>query len=157
MFVKLTEELKEELAIENDYVTWTELKEKLSNKTATGTGTDAATDSIGLLKGCKFMTKEPVKKTKTLVTSTEYAKLISHMNPNAAIRTEITQLRSDLLELRRESTWLLNCFLSIVGVSVFVYFAVSFYFEKVESRIVLALCSGLILFFIEVLLYIIRE
>lgn len=152
MFVKLSTELIEKLSIEEQVVSWTELKEKIK------TSKDS---DLSLLKGSKFLAKLPeIQREKTL-TSEEYSQLISStIQPKDKItndiHTEITQLRSDLAELRRETTWLLNCFLSVIGTAIFVYFVVSFYFDKVESRIVFSLISGLVLFFIEVLLFIIR-
>ena len=158
MFIKLSAELIKEFSIEKEVVSWTELKEKLQ-------GTDdelSNSELMKLLKSSKFMAKLPeIQTEKTVVTSEEYAQLISSSSsysttPTKDINTEITQLRSDFAELRRETTWLLNCFFSVIGTAVFVYFVVSFYFDKVESRIVCSIVTGLVLFFIEVLLYIIR-
>ncbi|TEB14748.1 hypothetical protein C9890_0662 [Perkinsus sp. BL_2016] len=94
-----------------------------------------------------------------IMTLEEYSRLIggspSSHSPNN--QREIQQLRSDLAELRRESTWLLNSIFSIVGTAVFVYILVSFYFERIEVRLVCSLVSGLALFFIEMILFIIRS
>lgn len=153
MFVKLSAELIEKYSIENEVISWTELKEKLK-----GTKDELSnTELIKLLKGSKFMAKLPEIHIEKVVTSEEYAQLISSYSssPTKDINTEINQLRSDFAELRRETTWLLNCFFSVIGTAIFVYFVVSFYFDKVESRIVCSIVSGLGLFFIETLLYII--
>jgi hypothetical protein len=159
MFVKLSNELIKTLSIENKdnaviVVSWTELKGKLKDLSAK----DDDSEVIKLLKGSRFsvMLPEEINEEK-IVTSEEYAKLISSSTPPTRdIHNEITQLRHDLAEVRRESTWLLNCFFSVIGTAVFAYFVVSFYFDKVESRLVCSLTIGMILFFFEVLLFIIR-
>ena len=155
MFVKMSSMLIETLSSahsEEDFISWKELKEKLINLTANN-----YSDFIKILKGSKFMAKLPeIQKEKT-VTLKEYAKLISSKPQNEDFRSEMIHLRSDLAELRRETAWLFNCFLSVIGTALFVYFVVSFYFDRMVSRIVFSLLAGLILFFIEVLLYIIRN
>lgn len=152
MFVELSNEAIKELSIEpkEGIISWTEIKEKLKNSDS---------DVLCILKGSKLLAKLPeVPKERTL-TSEEYNQLIfSTAKPKDSedIHTEIVQLRLDLAELRRETAWLFNCFLSVVGTVILVYFVISFYFDKLENRIVFSLISGLVLFFIEVLLYIIR-
>lgn len=152
MFVKLSKELKERF--DQKFITWTELKKKLKENLI-----DLLDDSelIGLLKGSQFLAKLPELKGEKIVSSEEYARLIPVTSVHSNIRTEIVHLRSDLIELRRESAWLLNCFFSVIGVATFVYFIVSFYFDRIETRMVCSLLSGVILFFLEVILYIIRS
>ena len=158
--MKLSEKIKKLIKEEEEeIIPWKRLKERL---TLNSVEIDKET-----LNGCNFINKldsseESESRNIPIMTLEEYSRLIggsplhSHsVAPNN--HREIQQLRSDLAELRRESTWLLNSIFSIVGTAVFVYILVSFYFERIEVRFVCSLVSGLALFFIEMILFIIRS
>lgn len=150
LYVKVSsEKLRSELGLsDEELIPWRELKKNLPE------------DLSSLKGGCEFFSQAQAAKAaaepRTKFTSTsEYSRLINSKKAGGA--TEIRQLRSDLAELRRESAWLANCIFSSVGLAVFVYFCASFYFRSFEAKIILAIIVGVALFFVEVILYIIRN
>lgn len=151
MYVRLSDKLKIFLQEEEDLITWQRLKEKLNQF-------DAVVDKE-TLKGCEFLDNFQVGKSKTNssppISPKEYANLTGVSS--SQMSTDIHQLRTELIELRRESAWLFNSIFSVVGLAVFVYFVTLFWFERVELRVVAAVLSALILFFLEVILFIIRS
>lgn len=151
LYVKVSsEKLRRELGLADDdeeLIPWRELKKKLP-------------EDLSLKGGCEFFSQAQAAKAaaepRTKFTSTsEYSRLINSKKAGGA--AEIRQLRSDLAELRRESAWLANCIFSSVGLAVFVYFCASFWFGSFEAKIILAIVVGVALFFVEVILYIIRN
>lgn len=154
MYVRLSDKLKILLQEEEDLITWQRLKEKLNQ-------IDAVVDKE-TLKGCEFLDNfqvDQISKSKTNssppISPKEYANLTGVSS--SQMSTDIHQLRTELIELRRESAWLFNSIFSVVGLAVFVYFVTLFWFERVELRVVAAVLSALILFFLEVILFIIRS
>ena len=170
----------EKLNYESDAlpVTWTELKRiliKIKGEEKQEQGNDTDNEKVNeqdkkfekkiflLLKECVF--KASIEKNKKSscpqLNEEEYSRLLnssSIKNTNTSIvREELAQSRREWFALRRELTWLLNCGLSVIGLAAFVFFVTTFWFEKIEVRGVCALISGLILFFLEVILYIIRS
>ena len=149
LYVKLNEKLKSELEMGNELVPWRELKQKLP-------GNDE--NYKELLKGCEFFSTNKVASTEgprlKITSKSEYSRLI---NSKSANWSDIRQLRADLSELKRESTWLINCIFSSLGLAVVVYFCASLYFDKFELKIISAFMVGLVMFFIEVILYVIRS
>lgn len=148
MWVKLSTEAKEKLIFEDSFVAWDDLKSKISGFNDT--------EILEILKGSEFTSiNHSIIKTRAnaQMTKEEYHKL-AQISPSHS--GELSQLRSEISQIRRENTWLFNCFFSVIGTAAFVYFLAAFYFDKFESRIVCALLAGLALFFIEIVLYIIR-
>ncbi len=146
LWVRLSDKLKLTVHEDESVISWQKLKAKLAAK-------HIIIDKE-LLTGCEFLSElEEQNGIRHRISSKEYARMSGTATSPS---DDIQQLRTDLAELRRESTWLLNSFFSVIGVGAFVYFVVSFYFERVEARMIVALLAGLLLFFIEVILLIIR-
>lgn len=174
MYVELNKKLKEKLNYERDAppVTWTELKiilikiieeEKEEREREQDSDNDNDERKLFLLlKECVF--KASIEKDKNScpqLNEEEYSRLLNSRSikstSTSTVRQELAQSRREWFALRRELTWLLNCGLSVVGLAAFIFFVTAFWFEKIEVRGVCALISGLILFFLEVILYIIRS
>ena len=155
LYIKLNnEKLRRELEISTELITWHELKRKLL---LLPEFRDA--NCKELLKGSEFFSsdKQQVEAAVAakITCKMEYSRLINSNGSNGS--NDIKRFRSDLAEFRRESTWLANCIFTSVGVSVFVYFCASFYFDSLEIKVISAVIVGVILFFIEVILYVIRN
>ena len=154
LYVKLNDKLKKELSKESDseeLITWRELKIKLNI-------TEDNYDLKELLKGCTFHSQIPKSNVSKITSIAEYYRLInSNSNNSSSSTNELQSLRADLSELRKESTWLANCIFTSVGAAAFVFFFASFYLDRFEVKLVLSMVMGIVLFFIEVILYIIRN
>ena len=154
LYIKLNnEKLRRELEISTELITWHELKRKLL---LLPEFRDA--NCKELLRGSEFFSSDKRQVESAVAAKItcemEYSRLI---NSNSNDSSDIKRFRSDLAEFRRESTWLANCIFTSVGVSVFVYFCASFYFDSLEIKVISAVIVGIILFFIEVILYVIRN
>lgn len=156
LYVKLNDKLKKELSNESDgeeLITWRELKSKLNL-------TEDNYALKELLQGCKFHSQRPKSNVSKITSIAEYNRLINSNNNSISSNSgtnELQSLRADLSELRKESTWLANCIFTSVGAAAFVFFCASFYLDRFEVKLILSMVIGIILFFIEVILYIIRN
>ena len=157
LYVKLNDKLKKEFSKESDgeeLITWRELKSKLNI-------TEDKYDLKEFLKGCTFHSQRPKSNVSKITSIAEYNRLINSNNNNKSSSNsntnELQSLRADLSELRKESTWLANCIFTSVGAAAFVFFCASFYLDRFEVKLILSTVIGIILFFLEVILYIIRN
>lgn len=127
------------------FVPWIELRERLVNLDETAVKE--------YLRGASFTCLREGEKAFHL-SEKEYSKLIGLSH---STRSGIQSARQEIKEISRELNWLLNCFYSVLGISVFVYFVASYYLEGRVERVACSVSVGFLLFIVEVLLYIIRN
>lgn len=144
---KLQEEEQTEQPEQESEILWCDFKEKYKN--------------FDGIKSCSVSVS---------VTDWPYSKA-AHLEPDSSstitetdsfsaavpLSTEIRELRRDLSALRRESTWLLNVIISVLGVVAFVFIILSSLSIKLEFKLVISMLVGVIIFFIEVILFIIKS